>query len=87
MAKDGRATVSELARAAGRSPASVTRRLDHLRSRHCGSPLTSSRSTSDTRCRYVSGCAWPSGTSAPSEPPWPPTRKSPLPPSPPARPT
>ncbi|MEV0259001.1 AsnC family transcriptional regulator [Streptomyces sp. NPDC050732] len=32
LAKDGRATVSELARATGRSPASITRRLDHLRS-------------------------------------------------------
>ncbi|KUL55331.1 hypothetical protein ADL22_00035 [Streptomyces sp. NRRL F-4489] len=32
LAKDGRATVSELAHATGRSPASITRRLDHLRS-------------------------------------------------------
>ncbi|MEV5381086.1 Lrp/AsnC family transcriptional regulator [Streptomyces nondiastaticus] len=32
LAKDGRATASELARATGRSPAGITRRLDHLRS-------------------------------------------------------
>ncbi|MFH8404044.1 Lrp/AsnC family transcriptional regulator [Streptomyces sp. NPDC018019] len=31
LAKDGRATVAELARATGRSPAAITRRLDRLR--------------------------------------------------------